>query len=95
MAVARTQLRHGISTAGPDTKAEYAEGDLTAVHINLPKMLWRAVDVMAKRFGTSKTNIVVRALNKEAYFARIQAEDPNARVFVEHSDGRRESVVFV
>jgi hypothetical protein len=30
-----------------------------------------------------------------AYFARIQVEDPDARVVVEHSDGRRETVVFV
>jgi hypothetical protein len=84
------------TAATPDPgKAEYANGDLTAVHINVPKVLWRAVDAMAKRFATSKTNIVIRALNKEAYFARIQVEDPNARVIVEHSDGRRETVVFV
>lgn len=82
------------ATPGSGT-AEYADGDLTAVHINVPKVLWQAVDAMAKRFGTSKTNIVVRALNKEAYFARIHREDPGARVVVEHSDGRQETVVFV
>jgi hypothetical protein len=99
MAVARPRpnlVRAKSGAACPDTeRAAYTEADLTAVHINVPKVLWRAVDTMAKRFGTSKTNIVIRALNKEAYFARIQVEDPDARVVVEHSDGRRETVVFV
>jgi hypothetical protein len=97
MAAEPNHLRGDSGTAATPEwgTAEYADGDLTAVHVNVPKVLWRAVDAMAKRFGTSKTNIVIRALNKEAYFARVHIDDPNARVVVEHSDGRRETVVFV
>ena len=81
--------------AGVHESVSYAESQLTAVHVNLPKLLWQAVDAMANRLATTKTNIVVRALNKEAFFNRVHDEDPGAKVVVEHSNGDREYVNWV
>src|ERR1700730_585000 len=68
---------------------------LTSVHVNLPTVLWKAVAGMAEHFAMTKTNVLVRALNREAYFTRVLLEDPGAKVYVEHSNGDRESVAFV
>jgi hypothetical protein len=68
---------------------------LTSVHVNLPTVLWRAASAMAEALGMTRTNLLVRALNREAYFARLLLEDPDARVYVQHSDGSRERVAFI
>lgn len=65
------------------------------VHLNVPTLLWRAVAGLAEATGSSMTNVVVRALNREAYFWRVFHEDPNARVWVERSNGDRSEVVFL
>jgi len=80
------------ASAAPAAASDY---ELTSVHINLPRVMWQAVEGLARRFSTSKTNIVVRALNKEAYFARVLDQDPGATVWVEHTNGERERVVFI
>lgn len=84
-----------VAEVPTESEQQYTDTELTAVHINLPKILWQAVDAIAKAYGTTKTNVVVRALNKEAYFARVFRDDPKAKVVVERSDGTRETVVFV
>jgi hypothetical protein len=76
-------------------KQTYEDNELIQVHINLPKLLWKGVDALAKAYGTTKTNVVVRALNKEAFFARVIREDPKAQVVVEHGNGDKELVSFV
>jgi hypothetical protein len=76
-------------------KEKYADSELVSVHMNLPKILWQAVDGLSKFYGTTKTNVVVRALNKEAFFARVLKNDPKAQIVIEHSNGEKERVVFV
>ncbi|MBV9524879.1 MAG: hypothetical protein JOZ46_03560 [Candidatus Dormibacteraeota bacterium] len=78
--------------------AEVATGTrvaITRVNVNLPSLLVQAIDAIATRLGLNRTDVIVRALNREAYFARLQAEDPNARFFVERSTGEHQEVVFV
>lgn len=85
-----------VSSAVPGLgETKYADSELVAVHMNLPKILWQAVDGLAKFSGTTKTNVVVRALNKEAFFAKVLKDDPHAQIVIEHSNGEKERVVFV
>ena len=82
-------------TIGPlMEEVTYADSELTSVHVNLPTLLWRAVDAIARHLATTKTNVVVRALDNYAYFARILLDDPKARIVVGHSGGRQEEVGF-
>ncbi len=74
---------------------KYSEKELVQVHVNLPKLLWQAIDGIANVFGTTKTNVVVRALNKEIFFSTLLKDEPGARVVVEHKDGHREYITFV
>jgi hypothetical protein len=72
----------------------YPEKELTSVHVNLPTSLWNAVEGIAKYLSTTKTNIVVRALDNHAYFMRVLKEDPKARIAIERGNGEREYVSF-
>lgn len=68
---------------------------ITRVNVNLPSILVQAVDAIASRFGLTRTDVIVRALNREAYFARLQVDDPEAKFFVERSNGETQEIVFV
>jgi len=67
---------------------------LTSIHINLPTRLWNAVGGMAGYLSTSKTNIVLRALDTYSYLTRVLVEDPEARVVIERGNGTKEYVPF-
>lgn len=66
----------------------------TTVHVNVPTVLWQAVAGMAEHSSTTKTDVLVRALNREAHFTRRLLEDPGAKIYVEHGNGEREIVAF-
>lgn len=87
--------RELVSEIPGKAEVAYPDREITSVHMNLPTVLWRAVTVLARRYGTTKTNVVVRALNKEAFFARLEDRDPGAEVVILHSDSSREVVRFV
>jgi hypothetical protein len=74
--------------------ATYTDSELTSVHVNLPTLLWSSVVALSRHLATTKTNVVVRALDHHAYFTRVLLDDPSSRIVVEYSDGRREDVSF-
>ncbi len=78
-----------------DVKETVSARANSQVHLNVPTVLWKAVKVMAAEAGTSMTNMVVRALGREAYFFKVRHDDPGARVWIERSDGERTEVVFL
>jgi hypothetical protein len=80
--------------AAPET-ATAVERSNQQVHLNIPTLLWRAVAGIAEATGTSMTNVVVRALTREAFFTRELLEDPGTRIWVEHTNGERKEVVFL
>ena len=77
------------------TRPVATDQGLVAVHVNIPSDLWHAVGIMSRVLHITKTNIIVRALNKEMFFNRVKSEDPDAQVYVRHSDGTEERVTFV
>ena len=91
----RQRVTASVVPTGIEQKVTYEENQLTDVHVKVPKLLWQAVQAMAEHLGTTKTNLVVRALNKEAFFNRVFDEDKGTRVVLERSDGSREIVNFV
>jgi hypothetical protein len=52
----------------------------TRINVNVPNVLASAVEAIAEEQGITRTDVIVRALSREAYFARLAAEAPDARV---------------
>jgi hypothetical protein len=78
----------------PLRETRYENRDLTGVHINLPTLLWRAVGGLARYLGTSKTNIVLRALDNYLYLTKAIVAEDDARVAIVHGNGTMEYVPF-
>jgi hypothetical protein len=72
-----------------------ALSSLTRVNVNIPTILVQAITAIAKRLNMNRTDVIVRALSREAYFAKLEVEDPNAKFIVERSNGDRQEVVFL
>ncbi len=68
---------------------------VTRVNVNIPSALVAAVAEISRQFCMNRTDVIVRALNREAYFARLSVEDPEAKFIVERSSGNRQEVVFI
>lgn len=68
---------------------------LTRVNVNIPTILVQAITAIAKRLNMNRTDVIVRALSREAYFAKLEVEDPKAKFIVERSNGDRQEVIFL
>lgn len=68
---------------------------LTRVNVNIPTVLVQAITAIAKRLNMNRTDVIVRALTREAYFAKLDVEDPKAKFIVERSNGDRQEVIFL
>ena len=92
----------GTETAERERPGEAAEigsppatATLTRVNVNIPTILVQAITAIAKRLNMNRTDVIVRALSREAYFAKLEVEDPKAKFIVERSNGDRQEVIFL
>jgi hypothetical protein len=67
----------------------------TRINVNVPSVLASAVEAIAEQRGMTRTDVIVRALSREAYFARLAAETPDAKIIVERPNGKRQELVFL
>jgi hypothetical protein len=67
----------------------------TRINVNVPSVLASAVEAIAQQLGITRTDVIVRALSREAYFARLAAEMPDAKIIVEDPNGKRQELVFL
>jgi hypothetical protein len=56
---------------------------------------FRAVSAISAARRMTRTDVIVRALSREAYFARLAAETPDAKIIVERPNGKRQELVFL
>jgi|HubBroStandDraft_6_1064221.scaffolds.fasta_scaffold264427_2 hypothetical protein len=67
----------------------------TRINVNVPSVVATAIEGIAEKMGMSRTDVIVRALTREAYFARLAVETPDAKIIVERPNGKRQELVFL